>query len=249
MVVSDMTDTCEKKKVLVTGSTQGIGKAIATEFVKLGYEVIVHGSRSIEKAEKVREEIGASRAAVADFSDMAELKDLHKLTGDVDILVLNASVQYKEKWDTVSDETFDKQFNVNVKSTLVLMQDYIPKMKENGFGRVITIGSVNQYRVHPELSVYSATKCAVMSLVKNIAKQVAPFGVTVNNVSPGAIATPRNAEVYNDSERRAAVENSIPLGRFGKPCDCVGAVILLSSDAGAYITGSDITVDGGMLLN
>ena len=94
----------------------------------------------------------------------------------------------------------DKQLTVNVKSTLTLVQLYAPYMKSNGFGRVITIGSVNQYRQHPELVFYSATKCAVMSMVKNIAKQLAPYGVTVNNVAPGAIATPRNADVYNDSK-------------------------------------------------
>jgi NAD(P)-dependent dehydrogenase (short-subunit alcohol dehydrogenase family) len=87
-----------------------------------------------------------------------------------------------------------------------------------------------------------------MSLVKNIAKQVAPFGVTVNNVAPGAIATPRNASVYNDDEKRRAVEAVIPMGRFGTPDDCVGAVLLLCSEQGSYITGTDIIVDGGMRL-
>ncbi len=237
------------KKILITGSSQGIGKALAAEFVRLGYHVIVHGSRSLEKAEAVRAEIGAAKAVVADLSDIEQIKSLHAKTGDVDCLVLNASVQYKEKWYEIGEENFDRQMTVNVKSTLMLMQDYIPAMKEKGFGRVITVGSVNQYRVHPELPLYSATKCAVMKLVEAVAKDCAPYGVTVNNIAPGAIATPRNADVYNDEDRRRAVENAIPMGRFGTPDDCVGAVVMLCSEAGAYITGSDIVIDGGLSLS
>ncbi len=236
-------------KILVTGSSQGIGKAIAAELAKLGHEVIVHGSKSIEKAEAARAEIGAARAVVADLSDTAQIRALHEMTGDVDCLILNASVQFKEKWYEISEENFDRQLTVNVKSTLMLMQDYIPAMKTKGFGRVITIGSVNQHRVHPELPLYSATKCAVMKLVEAVAKDSAPYGVTVNNVAPGAIATPRNADVYNDDEKRRTVENSIPMGRFGTPKDCVGAVVMLCSEAGGYITGADIVIDGGLVLN
>ena len=235
-------------KVFVTGSTQGIGKAIATAFCRAGHDVIVHCSADLEKAESVKREIGAWKAVTAELSKMDEVKQLYSLTGDVDCLILNASVQYKEPWDRISEETFDMQVNVNIKSTLMLMQAYAPAMQENGFGRIVTVGSVNQYRQHPELSMYSATKCAVMSLVKNIAKQLAPYGVTVNNVAPGAIATPRNAAVYHDPEKRKAVEDSIPMGRFGVPEDCVGTVLMLCSVAGAYITGTDIIIDGGMRL-
>ena len=235
-------------RVLVTGSTQGIGKAIAEGFVKRGDEVIIHCSSNLEKAQSVCREIGGYGAVVADLSKIDEIKSLYAKTGDVDCLVLNPSVQYKETWDSISEDTFDEQMTVNVKSTLMLIQDYCKSMKDKGFGRIVTIGSVNQYRQHPELVMYSATKCAVMSLVKNIAKQVAPFGVTVNNIAPGAIATPRNAEVYNDEEKRRAVESVIPMGRFGAPEDCVGTVLLLCSDAGKYITGTDIIVDGGMRL-
>ena len=236
------------KRVLITGSTQGIGKALAMAFVKAGYHVCVHCSKDIEKAERVRKEIGAHQAVVCDLSNMDKVNGLYAKTGAVDCLILNASVQYKELWQEITDETFDKQFDVNVKSTLKLIQAYYPAMKENGFGRIVTIGSVNQYRQHPELSVYSATKCAVMKLVEVIAKQVAPFGVTVNNVAPGAIATPRNESVYNDEEKRKAVEDAIPMGRFGTSEDCVGAVLMLCGEQGAYITGTDIVIDGGMKL-
>ncbi len=235
-------------KILVTGSTQGIGKAIAKAFVERGDEVIVHCSKDLEKAERIAAEIGASKGVTADLCNMQEVDGLYAKTGGVDCLILNASVQYKETWLEVGEETLDKQLAVNFKSTLKLMQAYYPAMKEKGFGRMITVGSVNQYRNHPELPVYAATKCAVMSLVKNIAKQAAPYGVTVNNIAPGAIDTPRNAGVTADPEKKKAVESAIPMGRFGTPEDCVGAVLYLCGEQGGYVTGTDIIIDGGMRL-
>lgn len=236
------------KRVLVTGSTQGIGKAIAKRFVADGYSVIVHCSNDIEKAERIKKEIGADKAVICDLSDMEQVAKIKDVTGAVDVLVINASVQYKQKWQDISDYEIEKQLNVNVVSTLKLIQMYYPDMETNGFGRIITIGSVNQHRQHPELSFYAATKCAVMSLVKNIAKEVAPFGVTVNNVSPGAILTPRNANVYEDEVARKKVESAIPVGRFGSPEEIAGVVVMLAKDDGSYITGADIKVDGGMSL-
>lgn len=236
------------KKVLITGSTQGIGYAIAKAFVEDGWDVTIHCSKDLEKAQRIQKELGAHHAVVCDLGDMEQVAGLYEKTGPVDCLILNASVQFKENWLDISDETFDKQITVNLKSTLKLMQAYFPAMKEKGFGRIVTIGSINQQRQHPELSLYGATKAAVMRLVKNIAKEAAPCGVTVNNISPGAIATPRNAAVFADEAKRKAVENQIPMGRFGTPEDCVGAVQLLCSDAGSYITGIDLVVDGGMCL-
>lgn len=236
------------KTALVTGSTQGIGKAIAERLVKNGFKVIVHCSSDMEKAERIKTEIGAYKSIIGDLSDMRLVAEMREKTGAVDVLVLNASVQYKQKWLDIGDSEIEKQLSVNVVSTLKLMQAYYPEMKKNGFGRIITIGSVNQHRQHPELSFYAATKCAVMSLVKNVAKEVAPFGITVNNVSPGAIATPRNANVYNDEAARKKVEAAIPVGRFGTPEECAGIVAFLASDDSTYITGADIRVDGGMSL-
>lgn len=236
------------KTALVTGSTQGIGKSVAARLVKEGYEVIVHCSRDEKKAERIAKEIGAAGFAVADLSDRQETLGLRDKTGDVDVLILNASVQYKQGWQEIGLEELDRQIEVNIKSTLLLMQAYYPHMKDVGWGRIITIGSVNQYRQHPELSLYSATKCAVMSLVKNIAKQAAPYGVTVNNIAPGAIETPRNAAVCADPAAKKAVEDCIPMGRFGNPDECADAVAFLVGESGKYITGTDLIVDGGMQL-
>ena len=235
-------------KVLITGSTQGIGKALANAFVQKGYEVIVHCSKDIEKAERVREEIGAHQAVICDLSKMEEVNGLYAKTGDVDCLILNASVQYRTPWYEIKEDEMEAQLNVNFKSSLKLMQAYYPKMKENGFGRIVTVGSVQQYRPHKDMAVYAATKCATVSLEENIAKQVAPFGITVNNVAPGVIVTPRHDTVLADKEYREKVIAGIPVGYAGDPNDCVGAVLMLCSEQGRYITGTDIIIDGGMKL-
>lgn len=236
------------KKVLVTGSTQGIGKAIAARLVRDGFYVYVHCRADEQKAERVRAEIGAHAAVVCDLSEPNRIAALRDKTGDVDVLVLNASVQYKQRWEEISDEEIDKQVRVNLVSSLKLMQTYYPAMRQNGWGRIIAIGSVNQHRQHRELALYAATKCAVMSLVKNIAKEAAPFGVTVNNVSPGVVRTPRNAAVLNDPTESAAVKASIPAGRFAAPEECSGIVAFLAGEESGYLTGADIKLDGGMSL-
>ena len=118
------------KRALVTGSTQGIGKAIAERLVQSGFEVIVHCSTDADKAERVRKEIGACKAVVCDLSDMEQVADLKEKTGGVDVLILNASVQFKQKWTDISDKEIEKQLNVNVVSSLKLMQTYFPDMKQ-----------------------------------------------------------------------------------------------------------------------
>lgn len=236
------------KRVLITGSTQGIGYATAKQFANAGAEVFVHCSRDLAKAERVAEEIGAAHAVTADLADLAETASLFEKTGAVDILVLNASVQYKEPWQEITDEHFAAQVNINLRATLKLMQAYYPAMKEKGWGRIVTIGSVNQHRRHPELSLYAATKCAVMSLVENAAKTAAPYGITINNISPGVIPTPRNEAVLSDPAKCAAVEAQIPAGRFGTAEEIAGAVLFLCGENAGYITGADLTIDGGMRL-
>ncbi len=236
------------KTALVTGATQGIGKEIARVLAAHGAKVFVAGVSSLEKCRAASADIPNSTPVIADLLKEDVAETLYEQTGDVDILVLNASIQYKEQWDAFSTEQYDDMMNCNLRASYLLIKKYVDGMKKRGFGRIVTLGTVNQYNQHPELSLYAVTKAAQHKLVKNIAKQLAPFGVTVNNVAPGAIETPRNAAVYEDPAQRAAVEAMIPAGRFGSPADVAPAVLLLCSNEGAYITGSEILIDGGLSL-
>jgi NAD(P)-dependent dehydrogenase (short-subunit alcohol dehydrogenase family) len=118
-------------------------------------------------------------------------------------------------------------------------------MMERGWGRVVTLGSIQQVKPHPAMLVYAGHKLAQLSMARNLALQVAHTGVTVNNLAPGAILTERNAGPLSDPANRARTEDRIPLGRLGAPDDLVGAALLLCSEAGRYMTGVDLFVDGG----
>ena len=236
------------KTALVTGSTQGIGFDIANTLAEHGAKVFVHGAESDEKCKLASDRIKNSVPVRANLLKNDEINKLYDKTGDVDILVLNASVQYKRQWDSFSEEEYDIQMDCNVKSTYLLIQKYAAAMKNKGWGRIVTLGSVNQYNQHPELLIYGATKAAQKKLAENIAPLLAPFGVTINNVAPGAIETPRNNKALSDETFRKKVIDSIPAGYIGKPSDVSPAVLLLCSEEGRYITGSEILIDGGMHL-
>ena len=121
-------------------------------------------------------------------------------------------------------------------------------MMKKGWGRIVTIGSVNQYNQHPELSIYAVTKAAQKKMTENFAPILAPYGVTINNVAPGCIETPRNKEALSDEEFKQKVIGGIPCGYIGQAEDISPAVLLLCSEEGRYITGSEIIIDGGMHL-
>lgn len=236
------------KTALVTGSTQGIGYEIARCLAERGAKVFVHGASSMEKCIRASEQIKNSVPVCSNLLDENCVEKIYNETGDVDILVLNASIQYKREWDEFSVEEYDHQMDCNVKSTYFMIKKYAEGMKKNGWGRIVTVGSVNQYNQHPELALYGMSKAAQFKLVENIAPQLAPYGVTVNNVAPGAINTPRNEEALSDKEFKDRVEKSIPCGYIGEPEDISPAVLLLCSDEGRYITGTDLVIDGGMRL-
>lgn len=236
------------KTALVTGSTQGIGFAAAELLARHGAKVFINGASSKEKCRAASEKIPGSVPVRADLTDMAEIDALFEKTGGVDILVLNASIQYKRDWCTFTEDEYDTQFDCNVKSSYFLIQKYAPYMKEKGWGRIVTIGSVNQYNNHPQLAIYGMTKAAQKKMVENIAPYLAPFGVTVNNIAPGAISTPRNSEALADTEFNKKVIESIPAGYVGLAEDVAPCILFLCSDESRYITGSEIIVDGGMHL-
>ena len=241
------------RRAFVTGSTQGIGYAIASCFAAHGAEVYVHCSRDTEKAQRIAREIEEKTSAAvhgiaADLGDADAAHRLYAMTGDVDILVCNASVQYRRAWNEIPFDEYEMQMNVNLRSTLCLMQTYIPGMQSRRWGRVLNIGSVQQTKPHTHMAIYAASKCAIASLTENIAKQTAGDGVTVNMLLPGVIATPRNDAALSDPVYRGQVLAKIPAGYAGEAEDCAAAALLLCSDAGRYITGSALYVDGGMHL-
>lgn len=238
----------KNKKVLVTGSTQGIGLALAKGFAECGAIVYVNGASSYNKCQKAVSQVKDGKIAFCNLLDTDCAEKLYEITGDIDILVLNASVQYRKAWDEVTSEEFDNQMKINFKSNLELIQKYTPYMKERGWGRILTIGSVQQYKPHKDMIVYAASKCAQMSMVENLAKQLAPFGITVNNLAPGVIDTPRNKVALADEEYAKQVMAGIPCGYAGVPEDCLAGAILLCSEEGRYITGIDLIIDGGMHL-
>jgi NAD(P)-dependent dehydrogenase (short-subunit alcohol dehydrogenase family) len=236
------------KRALVTGSTQGIGYEIARVLRAYGAEVYIHCSRDEVKARAIAAELQSDLWVTGDLGDSECVKRIFEKTGALDIVVANASVQFRTPWNEISAEEFDRQINVNLRSTLELMQSYVPAMQAKKWGRFLAVGSVQQYRPHMHMAVYAASKCAIQSLVHNVAKQVAKDGVTVNSLVPGVIATPRNNEALSDAEYAKAVLSGIPAGFAGQPSDCAGAALLLCSDAGRYITGIELPVDGGMKL-
>lgn len=244
------------KTALVTGASQGIGKGIALGLAEYGAEVVILYHKDKQQAEGVAAEVkkigGKAHIFPSELSEANAAQKLHQQLSDKqlspDILVVNASVQVAKDWLKMSEEDFDYQVNTNFKSTLFLFHEFIPEMLERGWGRVLTIGSAQQEKPHPAMIVYAATKSAVNNMVKNVAMQVADRGVTVNNLAPGVIGTPRLSEPVPHVEERINQRMLTPMGGIGDPIDCAAMALLLCSDAGRFITGQDIFVDGGMSL-
>lgn len=244
------------KTAFITGGSEGIGKAIALALAEAGAALVINYFNDHDKANETLREIEHMGAECHLFClDIAEpqmpqrvKKFLDDSQLSIDILILNASVQLRNTLENISAEEFDMQVNTNFKATLFLIQALYPEMKRKGWGRILTIGSIQQVRPHEHLITYAATKSAQMNLVKNLAAQVASSGVTINNLAPGAIATKRNYEVLQNAGYKKLVESKIPLGFVGESSDCAPMALLLCSQAGRYITGQDIFVDGGMSL-
>ncbi len=237
------------RKALITGSSRGIGRAIAISLARDGCEVYIQYATGHEKAEEVRRLLKEEKLPVhivqGDLTDTASVKKILEQTGEVDILVLNASIQIRNKWEQITVEQYEKQMTCNFLSSLLLMQGTVPYMRRNQWGRIITIGSVQERKPHPDMLIYSASKAAQTNMVTSLALQLAPDGITVNNIAPGVITTDRNKAALSDAGYTQKVRESIPAGFFGRPEDCCGIVRLLCSDEGRYITGQNIFVDGG----
>jgi glucose 1-dehydrogenase len=244
------------KLALITGSSQGIGKGIALGLAEYGAEVAVHYHTGKSEGQEVVVEIektgGKAHLFQADLSRKDAVTKLRKeLAGKKllpDILVVNASVQIARDWKKVSDKDFDIQVNTNFRSTLLLFQAFIPEMIKRKWGRILTLGSVQQLKPHPSMIVYAATKSAVENMVRNLALQLADQNVTINNLAPGVIGTPRLDEPVPEVDEEINQRMTTPTHTIGDPLDCATMALLLCSDAGKFITGQSFYVDGGMSL-
>ena len=237
------------KTAFITGSSRGIGRAIAMRLSADGFKVILHGINESNHIKDLKATIekngGAAEILTGDLCNINETKSISEKIKNVDVLVLNASVQYRTPWQEITTDECYSQLNCNFISSLLLIQAAVPNMKENGWGRIITVGSVQEAKPHPDMLVYSASKAAQTNMVRSLSLQLAKDGITVNNLAPGVIYTDRNVAALSDPEYAKKVIDSIPVGFYGEPTDCAGIVSLLCSDNGRYITGQSIYVDGG----
>ena len=222
------------KTALVTGSTRGIGKAIGDAFEEYGAKVIRHNSKVCDLADP---------DAIEAFFDRLEAEGTMP-----DIVVANASVQERFKWSEFPMDEARREAQINYLATLRMFQRAYPKMRAQKWGRMIVVGSVQERRPHPDMIAYAATKGAQENLVRNIARQVASEGITVNNLCPGVFYTDRNKDVLADPVYGKRVTDAIPVHDYALPEDAAGAALLLASDAGRYITGTTVLVDGGLSL-
>jgi glucose 1-dehydrogenase len=250
------------RRALVTGASLSIGRSIALGFAEQGAAVAIHYSAAADAAFGRPDAAQAALAAVeargvraclveADLAQQGAGRRAVATAavelGGVDILVVCASVQSRTPFLEVTDEAMQRQFQINFRATVELLQAALPPMKAQNWGRVLTIGSINQLRPEPELAIYAALKSAQHNLCINLATQYAPFNVMINNLSPGLVATERNRWRREDTEAWDSIQATAgkPVGRAAQPDEMVGAAILLCSDAASYIAGADLMVTGG----
>jgi NAD(P)-dependent dehydrogenase (short-subunit alcohol dehydrogenase family) len=243
----------ENKVAIVTGGNSGIGYAAAAELAAKGAKVIITG-RNKEAVTKAEQELNVTGIV----SDQADLKSIDNLVeqvkakfGKVDILFLNAGVASFAPVDSASEEHYDNIMNVNVKGVYFTVQKILPILNDGG--SIIFNTSINAHVGMPNSSVYAASKAAVLSLNRVFATELAPRKIRVNAVSPGPVETPlygklglEKAEVEGFG---AILGEKILLKRFGQPSEIAKTVSFLASDDASFITGSEIVVDGGLIVN
>jgi glucose 1-dehydrogenase len=246
------------KVAIVTGAGSGIGQGIARRLGCEGAKVIVDyigEPQGAEETERAIEAAGGEGEIVR--ADVTRADDLNCLVntawdrfGLADILVNNAGVEKKaDFWDATEDD-YDEVMNVNLRGPFFLAQAFVRRLREaKRPGRIVNISSVHEDMVFPGFDSYSCSKGALRMLMRNLAVELGPLGITINNVAPGAIATPINKSLLENKQQLDALLNNIPLGRMGTPDDVAGLAAFLVSDDAAYITGSTFVVDGGLMRN
>jgi glucose 1-dehydrogenase len=246
------------KVAIVTGAGTGIGQGIAKRLGAEGAKVIVDyigdasGAKETERA--VENAGGEAEIYAADITKMADDSDLVDEAwmrfGAADILVNNAGVEHKSAfWDTPESE-YDKVMAVNLRGPFFLTQSFVRRLRDaKKPGRIVNISSVHEDMAFPGFTTYCCSKGGMRMFMRNLAVELGPLGITVNNVAPGAIITPINKSLLDDKPKLNALLEKIPLGRLGNPEDVAGLVAFLASEDAAYVTGSTFVVDGGLMRN
>ena len=244
------------KVALITGSSRGIGRAIAEAFAEAGASIVVSSRRqdACDQVAQVIRSRGAKAVAIAcnvsdhDAIDTLVTSAVERL-GPIDVLVGNAATNpYYGPLLGIEDGVWDKVMGTNVRSNLWLCNRVIPDMAERGGGSVILVSSIAAFKGDATLGAYAVSKAAEIQLVRSLAVEWGPAGIRVNAIAPGLVRTEFARALWEDDTRRAARERVTPLRRIGEPEDVAGAAVLLASRAGAYVTGQCIVVDGGVTV-
>jgi glucose 1-dehydrogenase len=248
------------KIALITGASQGIGHGIAVGMAKEGANPIINyrSEADLEGALAVKKEVEAlGRKCLTIQADISKISEISALVdrsikemGGLDILVNNAGIEKRAPAWEVSEADYDVVLAVNLKGVFFVTQGCLKYwIAQKRPGKVINISSVHEELPFPHFSAYCMSKGGVKMMTRNLAIEVAPFGITVNSVAPGAIETPINRQLLNDKQKLAGLLDNIPLKRLGEPDDVSNAVVFLASPQSDYITGTTIFVDGGLLWN
>jgi len=239
---------------LVTGGSKGLGKAMARIFAEAGADVII-SSRHKDELHAALGEITAGTGTrgkyiVADMTDRADVdrlvKEAQSAMGRVDIVVNNAGSNQPQELEETTDESWDRIVELNLTSGMRVCRAFVPQMKERKWGRMIHISSIMGLASKKARGVYSGTKAALIGMARAHALELGPFGITVNCIAPGPFLTDLPGSVLT-AEEKAVFARRTALGRWGEPKELAGPALLLASDAGSYITGATLVVDGGTL--
>lgn len=246
------------KVAVITGSSSGIGQAIAIRLAAEGAAVVIDYVGHPEGADDTRAFIekqgGKAIIVQADVSKLADTNNLieqaYTQLGRCDILVNNAGIEKGSDFTEVTEADYDKVLDVNLKGAFFLTQTFVKRLVEaKQPGRIINISSVHEDMVFPHFDTYATSKGALRMLMRNLAVELGPKGITVNNVAPGAIVTPINTNLLDNKQQLNALLQNIPLGRMGTSAEVAGLVAYLASEEAGYITGSTFIMDGGLIRN